>query len=431
MNVLPKIAGTAVSRVVMMACNLGALVLVSRYFGGARALGTAALINIAVTIFMLVANLGTGTSLVYLSKRSSVRALAAPAFLWLGISLLAVAAVFRIFPVLFPEGFFVHIMIISALHGGAGIYLHILLGREAMGRFNAVSVVQAVVLAGTVAAALLPDAEFGAEVYAYGLMAGHGAAFGLAFIFSRRLPAVSSVFTGKELYRRMFGFNTWAQAANTFQLGSQRLLYYLTEILSGRAVLGVFSIGNQLSEAVWVMGKSMATVQYARISNTGHAGYQKRFTLRMTKLSVMSTTALWAVLASLPESVFTTVFSDEIVGVKPVILFLGPGIVALSANFIFSHYFSGTGRYWVNTVGSGIGLLTAGIAGYFLLPAYGISGAAAAGSTAYVLTSLYSWYMFKGFTDARTRELIPGMQDFKDLRAILQSKGMPSDAPDP
>lgn len=414
-----------------MACNLGALVLVARYFGGAEALGTAALINIAVTIFMLVANLGTGTSLVYLSKRSSLRALAAPAFLWLGISLLVVSAVFLIFPVLFPDGFFLHIMAISALHGGAGIYLHVLLGREAIGRFNAVSVVQAVLLAATVASASLLDAEFGAEIYAYGLMAGHGAAFLLAFTLCRRLPSVSSVFTGKELYRRMFGFNTWAQAANTFQLGSQRLLYYLTEAMSGRAVLGVFSVGNQLSEAVWVIGKSMATVQYARISNTGHAGYQKRFTLRMTKLSVMATTVLWAVLASLPASLFTAVFGDEISGVKPVILFLGPGIVALSANFIFSHYFSGTGRYWVNTVGSGIGLLTAGIAGYFLLPAYGLGGAAAAGSTAYVLTSLYSWYMFRGFTDARTRELIPGMQDFRDLRTILQSKGMPSDAPDP
>lgn len=58
------------------------------------------------------------------------------------------------------------------------------------------------------------------------------------------------------------------QIANFAQLLNYRLSYYIIEFCSGRKALGVFDLGTKLSEAVWILPKSMATVQYARISNS-------------------------------------------------------------------------------------------------------------------------------------------------------------------
>ena len=54
----------------------------------------------------------------------------------------------------------------------------------------------------------------------------------------------------------MLKYGILGQTANVFQLINYRLSYYLIDAFAGRASLGVFSAATQISEGLWIFGKS-------------------------------------------------------------------------------------------------------------------------------------------------------------------------------
>jgi len=178
------------------------------------------------------------------------------------------------------------------------------------------------------------------------------------------------------------------------QLFNYRLSYYIIEKYFDRATLGVFSIGVQISESVWIISKSIAMVQYARIANSTDEAYAHRLTSDFIKITGLITVAILAVLLVLPAQFFVLIFKAGFSNVTEVILSLSPGILAVALSLMLSHYFSGSGKPWHNTISSGIGLVfTVGL-GFTLIPVYGISGAGLTASAAYMAGMLYQLFIF-------------------------------------
>jgi O-antigen/teichoic acid export membrane protein len=105
------------------------------------------------------------------------------------------------------------------------------------------------------------------------------------------------------------------------------------------------------------------------------------------------------------------VFSSEFADIKLVIYSLAPAIIALAANTIFSHYFSGTGRPKFNLYASLFGLAVAIPALLSLVPLYGFVGAGISTSIAYTVAVVYQWFIFRHLTEARVTDLLPSTQD--------------------
>jgi len=231
------------------------------------------------------------------------------------------------------------------------------------------------------------------------------------------------------LLREMVGLGFWIQLANLAQLLTYRLNYYFIEGFVGRKSLGIYELGTRLSEAVWIFPKSICLVQYARISNCHEEQYTKQLTLGLLKIVFVFSMAAVLVLWALPAEFIAWVFGPEFSESKSVICSLLPGIVSLSCMSVLAHHFAGYGKYWINAVGSVIGLVITAAFGLFLLPGAAESGhllvlrtAGWISSGAYTASLLFTLICFIRFTSAKGRDFLITRADWVLLKDILAER---------
>jgi len=152
--------------------------------------------------------------------------------------------------------------------------------------------------------------------------------------------------------------------------------------------LGIYELGTKLSEVVWLFPKSIALVQYAHIANCNDTQYARKLTLSLLKIVLLFSVATVLILMSIPSSWIGFIFGAEFAESKVIIYCLAPGIIAISILSILAHHFSGFGKYWVNTVSSGIGFFITLILGLLAIPPAAAINTWRAMLTAGIITSI-------------------------------------------
>jgi len=216
----------------------------------------------------------------------------------------------------------------------------------------------------------------------------------------------------------MFSFGSMSQLANLLQVLNRRFSFYFIKPMLGRAPLGIYNAGTQVSEGLKIIGQSISLVQFSVISNkVGEDEYNKHLTLTLLKFTVIITFLALIVLLVLPENFYTMIFGEGFGEIKTVIICLAPGILAMASSMIFSHYFSGTGR--PNMIASLIGFIATLIAIYPLVKYYGYIGAGLMTSFAFIVGAIYQFIIFKKLTSAGIKDFMIGSDDFRLARNIL------------
>jgi len=221
----------------------------------------------------------------------------------------------------------------------------------------------------------------------------------------------------------MFKYGFQNQVAHITQMLSFRLSYYVLDEYKGAAAVGVYGNGISLAESIWLVAKSMSLVQYSWVSNSTDRKASAQITVKLVKGGVILSLLMMIPLLILPVSGYTFIFGPGFAGVKPVIWSLLPGVLIYNLSILFGHYFSGTGRYYINTTISSAGLVVSAILYFTFIPMYSITGAGIATSLSYIFTSaLFLWYFareYKGWY----KEIVPGKNDFimviKEFRKSL------------
>ncbi|HQB48221.1 MAG TPA: polysaccharide biosynthesis C-terminal domain-containing protein, partial [Bacteroidales bacterium] len=89
---------------------------------------------------------------------------------------------------------------------------------------------------------------------------------------------------------------------------------------------------------------------------------------------------------------------------------------------IIGHYFSGIGKYYVNTISSFAGLLFAVLFFRLLIPVYGITGAGWATTISHLITSLTVVWFFSRESKIKLKNSFPSMTDIKLIFSTLRVK---------
>lgn len=410
-----QITGTIAARVSVTALNLAVTMLAGHRLG-AFGLGTISMVVLGITLLMLAANLVGGGALVYLVPRVPLRRLLPPAYAWVTVACALGYGILRLFR-LVPAGYEGHVAALTLLQAVYSIHLGVLIGQQRIRTHNAIIVAQAVVLL-AVFTVLLRMSAPDAMAYVHASYAAFGATVLLSTLAMRdRAPTIAH--EGASVWRTLVQQGLLVQSANGMQLLNYRLAYWLIERFRGTAALGVYSVGNQLAESAWLAPKSLGLVLYSQVSNTADPERQRLLTLTILKVSLACALAVVLVLSALPDVVFRWAFGREITGLLPILLLLAPGILAMAASQAFSHFFSGTGRNKHNVIGSGLGLVATVAAGYTLIPAYGLPGAACTASLAYVLNAVYQGIVFVRSVEVHWHDLLPGRADVDRLKQLM------------
>jgi O-antigen/teichoic acid export membrane protein len=209
--------------------------------------------------------------------------------------------------------------------------------------------------------------------------------------------------------------------AHITQMLSFRLSYYVLDHYHGEAAVGVYSNGISLAESIWLISKSISMVQYARISNMPDRQESARLTVRLIKFSVAASLIVLLPLMLLPSSFYIFIFGDGFAETRLVIWTLAFGVLVYNFSILTGHYFSGTGRYYINAISSSLGLIASIILYYTLIPAFGMAGAGWATSLSYLITTIILMTVFNKENKNWYKDLMPTISDFNKIRAELKN----------
>lgn len=423
-----KIFSTTATRLLAALISFTIVILNSRNIGP-EGIGIIGILILNVSIIATINGVFGGSSLVYFTPRKGLKPLILisvissfpgifiVSILYFGLNFINIQT-----DAIIPSGYFWHIILMSLFQTLFTNNLSLILGKEKIYVHNVLTLVQFF----TLIIYLLFEFYFLNNISI--------ASWLKAWYLSQIIPIIiSGIFilklagNEKESYSLKFTniielskYGFVLQLASIVQLLNYRLPYYFLNAFFPLGVkLGVFTVGTQLSEGLLIPGKSVAMVQYSKIANTVDRKQNIELTLRLLKFTVFITLFLLIIILLIPESFYILIFYfKSFSDIKPVILFLSPGILAMTANMIFSHFLSGIGKPKYNLQASIIGFIAIFISGFILIPSFGLIGAAISTSISYIFSMIFSFYYFNKFAKISIKDLIVSKEDLEYLKYL-------------
>ncbi len=415
-----KILGNFGVRFLSAIFNLLIAILVSRYIGAAGK-GEQSIVLAMVAIITIFDNMVGGASIVYLASRIARKNLFIASYLWTILVSVLAYIVLLIVPFI-HEKYILSVVVLSGISSLVSIHSSILLGKEQLKQFNLLSFLVPGLTLLTLFILFYFNWNRTPEAYVFSLFIAYGSTLLTSFFLVRKewrssehISTSSIISSFKSLL--FYGFQN--QLAHVFQLLSFRISYFFLERYCGDAEVGIYSNAVSVIESVWMISTSISLWQYARIANSTDTTYTKRMTEQLTKYGLLTAFLALIILLVIPDAFFTWLFGKEFHQLNQLMLVLAPGIWVFNYALILGHYFSGHGRYWVNAVASGFGLVVTVVAAYYYIPIYRIYGAAMAASLSYLVTSFVVIVYF--YRDGGKFVVFPSVQDLNESWSLLKT----------
>lgn len=273
---------------------------------------------------------------------------------------------------------------------------------QAQSRFVAMgiaTVVQPLVMLACVAVAYAVGHPTPAHVVGYWIASNAAmGVFALACIGVANVDLAQVLRPRWPVLRKMTRFGVQGEAGNVLQLMNYRLDQYVVKGFVGVAGVGVYAVGVSMTEAVWLIANSVALVLVPRLTaaRDDEARWMTPVASRNTILAAAAGSAVLAAAAPIIVPAFFGHAYDESVHA---LWWLLPGTVALTGSKVLTSYIFSQGQPLVNTMITVASLVVTIGALFVLVPAYGVSGAAAASSLAYgahLCAALYAYRRISG-----------------------------------
>jgi O-antigen/teichoic acid export membrane protein len=393
---IKNIGGTFIVRFASAIINLLIAVIISRYLG-APGKGEQGILIATISFVILFDNLVGGATIVYLTPRLKLKSILIVAYAWAVFVSVFAFMILNLLDIVSPP-YMYSIAILSGVSSMTSINSSILVGKEEIGKSNMISLLVPVITIIVILVLFLLAAKVAIESYVCSLYVSYVFAFLLSFYFISAWFDKTESISKSELIASFFSmlkYGSQNQLAHVFQLMNFRLSYYFLESYWGNSEVGIYSNGVSLIESIWMISGSITLYQYSKIVNTKDNKYAIEITETLTRFAMLIALLVIIPIVLLPSGFYTWIFGPDFKDLNKVIILLAPGVWIFNYSLIIGHYFSGTGRYYINSIASGVGFVIIVPAILILVPSYNYVGAAISASISYICTSLVVLWYFK------------------------------------
>lgn len=414
-----RVLHTFVSRGINAVLNL-LLVLVTARFLGAEVRGEISLLVASMNLSLHAVGLAGGAALLYLVPRF------APGHLYrISLGWMVLVSVLTL-PVLYLAGqmqglSYFSWLLLLLLFNAANLNRYMLLAFRKIELDNRIGIGFGFLQLLLLIAFLWWGSDKRLELFVNVLLAANAALLLLtSFLVVKHWPQ-ETVNQQQGVLKAIFGHGFWVQMANIAQLFSYRLSYYLLEAQLGAEAVGVYGVAVSLAESLWLVSRSISLVQVSEIANSTNDLEQKQLTATWSRVTAWLTAFCLIPLLAIPDGWFTAVFGSEFVGMRTLLVWLAPGILALAASNILTHYFSGKGKFQLNALVSAFTLALVAIILPVMIARWGVVGAAAGQSLAYLAAWVFAILLFSQGKKAVIGSILPQPSDFVLLQKIWRN----------
>jgi len=384
-------------------------ILTTRYLG-AEGRGIIGLLNATIGIFIMVSGFIGGSNLVYLVPRKKLFPLIIPSYIWVLIVSITGLFILKLTSIV-PYNIVIHVFFLALISCLWRIHSHLLIGKGLINTNNFILLAFSIINFILVFSLFSLFGKASVSTYIFVLYVSAIGIFFVNFLFIKKHILFSSFTEIKETLPQIIKYGFMAQLASVIQFLNYRLGYYILHLYLGTYHVGLYSVGVQISESVWMISRSIALVQFSAIANSEDIEYSRNLTLKLAKFSFVSTLLVIIPPLLLPSSFFTFVFGPDFAPLKIIFIALSPGIICFSYVVLLSHYFAGIGKFYINVLGSLVGFVFTIVFNILLVPKYGYIGAAIAATLSFAASSIFLILIFLRETGYNFRKLLPGKED--------------------
>lgn len=391
-------------------------------------LGSAAVGQTVGVIAALVANGGLNIATIYFLKQQAERRTElVPRLVALAVGACAMAVVIVVVSAPLMLGWVVGatawpLMLAAALLGAAIIAFEfsgaLLLGLGRTGWFAVVELVRG--LGALVAVAFLLLGPWRDDTgFIVGLTLGYALAAIIGLVTTGRsgipiLPVFDRVLAGRALR-----FGVRGQAGNVFQFLGVRLDLLLVPALLDLRAAGVYLIAVRTSDVVGQVATAASSLVFPRVADPNERR-STELTERATRMSLLIVGATALALAVSGEAILGLFFGEAYTAGIGALLVLLVAALPLALGRILSADLKGRGRPGLASWAS-LGMVAATLVlDLILIPAFGITGAAAASLVAYTIGACVLVLAYRSVAGGRPRALVPTWADVREVVATAR-----------
>jgi len=267
----------------------------------------------------------------------------------------------------------------------SGFLRSIFLGEEKIITFNKISIFQTIIQLVTIIIFLM--------IFKQGVSGAVNAhIFTILFVFVfiiffiKKVTDISFSFNGK-LFKDSVGYGIKAYFGNLAQFLNYRLDIFLVALFLTPAAVGYYSLAVGIAEKLWMLPGAIATVLFPRISSLKDKD-ANNLTPRVARHTFFIIFILSLILAIFTKLLIRILFGIAFLPSVTPLLILLPGIVALGGAKTLTADMAGRGMPQFGAYSSFISLAVNIPLNLWLIPRWGISGAALASTIAYIVATL-------------------------------------------
>ena len=216
-----------------------------------------------------------------------------------------------------------------------------------------------------------------------------------------------------------FGFSSFI--CNLMLSSVFRVDVFIVNSLAGVAAVGVYSVAVAFAEMALMAPSAIGIALFSHLPGVSDSE-QLEIVAKSSRITVFLAFVGGLVLVLISRPLVLLLMGESFAGAVAPLVILVPGLVMMSANYVFANYYSSQGRPLISAYCFSVGLLVDVAANYLLIPGMGIKGAALASSIAYSCITLSFLFVLRRQHRLMARDLfLPSADDVLLVRNKLAS----------
>ena len=223
----------------------------------------------------------------------------------------------------------------------------------------------------------------------------------LSFFMSQFLMLLASFYFLKKYYnlfipnqvsinyvKDSFIFGLKGHISNILSFINYRIDIFIIAYFLDDIAVGLYSVAVLISERIWLVSQAVSSVLFARVANLSDDLERNRFTSLASRNTLLITFVGGLILALISHWFINLFFGGSYSQSVIPFLYLIPGVVIFSMSKVLANDFIGRGYPQINTYIAFVTALCNLGLNFWLIPKYGIKGAAIATTSSYLLDTL-------------------------------------------
>lgn len=221
------------------------------------------------------------------------------------------------------------------------------------------------------------------------------------------------------LFKEMLSYGVRIKATEVLLYLSYRVDLLLVAGFAGPKAAGIYAVAIALTEVIWQVPGAVATALYTRVSASPASENLARMPI-VTRNAIFITLLACTPFIFFGDFLIGAAFGAEFTEVVDALLILVPGVVLFGGAKMLTNYFTGSGKTGMPNIAAAACLTTMVTLDLFLIPAYGVNGAAAAASVAYALYAfIVIWAFLRHSADSPFNLLLVKASDLKMYLTLI------------